>query len=359
MHFPVIENKNMKIGISIGDINGIGPEIIIKALSNPAVTRICTPIIYGSSKVLSYHKNIVPEANFPFVNISSAEHAQRGKINVYNCWDDNVNITLGKPTQESGKCAFLALEKAVEDAKSGQIDALVTAPIHKYAMKLADFPYPGHTEYLGAKDGRKDSLMTLFSDHLVVAMVTHHIPLKDVSSHITKEAILKKLTLFNKTLVESFGHEKPVIGVLGLNPHAGDEGALGQEEENIIRPAIIEAKKSGLMVAGPYPADAFFGSEKWSKVDGILAMYHDQGLIPFKTIAFGEGTNYTAGLSFIRTSPDHGTAYDIAGQNLANPNSLVHAIYKAIDLVRAKKGYMEDRANPLTKVNKQAAGLDD
>lgn len=349
----------MKIGISLGDMNGIGPEIIIKALSNPAITRICTPIIYGSSKVLSYHKNIVPDLNFPFVNVTNVDHAQKGKINVINCWDDNVNITLGKPTEESGKCAFMALEKAVEDAKAGHIDALVTAPIHKYAMKLAGFPFPGHTEYLASKDGQKESLMTLFSDHLVVAMVTHHVPLKEVATHISKEGILKKLGMFNKTLIENFGLEKPVIAVLGLNPHAGDEGALGQEEENIIRPAIIEAKKSGLMVAGPYPADAFFGGDKWTRVDGILAMYHDQGLIPFKTIAFGEGTNFTAGLSFIRTSPDHGTAYDIAGQNLANPNSMVHAIYKAIDLVRGKRGFLEDRANPLIKLKKQAAGLDD
>lgn len=349
----------MKIGITIGDINGIGPEIIIKALSVSHVTKLCTPVIYGSSKALSYHKNIVSDQNFQFVTISSAEQAQKGKINVINCWDDNINISLGKATAESGKCAFLALEKAVNDAKSGSIDGIVTAPINKYAMKLADFPFPGHTEYLGSKDGNKESLMTLFSDHLVVAMVTNHLPIKDVAGTISKELILKKLMLFNKTLTENFGIEKPVIAVLGLNPHAGDEGALGSEEESQVRPAIIEAKKSGMMVAGPYPADAFFGSSKWSKVNGVLAMYHDQGLIPFKTISFGEGTNFTAGLSFIRTSPDHGTAYDIAGQNAADHSSFLQAVYKAIELVRAKNEYLEDRSNPLVKVKKQAAGLDD
>jgi 4-hydroxythreonine-4-phosphate dehydrogenase len=349
----------MKLGITIGDINGIGPEIIIKALSLPYITKICTPIVYGSSKVLSYHKNIVPDQNFQFVQISHPGQAQKGKVNLINCWEDNVNITLGKPTAESGKCAHMALERATDDAIAGSIDGIVTAPINKYAMKLADFPFPGHTEFLADKDKGKESLMTLVSDHLVVAMVTNHLPLKDVASKINKEIILKKLNLFNKTLVENFDKEKPVIAVLGLNPHAGDEGALGSEEETFIRPAIIESKKSGLIVTGPYPADAFFGSDKWKKVDGILAMYHDQGLIPFKTIAFGEGINFTAGLSFIRTSPDHGTAFDIAGQNMADPSSFMHAIYKAIELVRTRQEYHDDRANPLTKVKKQAAGLDD
>ncbi|MBK9043690.1 MAG: 4-hydroxythreonine-4-phosphate dehydrogenase PdxA [Saprospiraceae bacterium] len=349
----------MKIGITIGDVNGIGPEIIIKTLSEPTLLKLMTPVIYGSSKILSYHKNMVPETNFQFSVISHADQAQKGRVNLINCWDENVNITLGKPTAESGKCAGLALDRAVDDAKAGLIQGIVTAPIHKYAMKLSGFQFPGHTEFLAAKDEKKESLMVLFSDHLKVAMVTNHIPLKEVTEKITKELILKKLQIFNRTLIENFGLEKPVLAVLGLNPHAGDEGALGNEEETMIRPAIIEAKKSGMVVAGPYPADAFFGNNTWSKVDGVLAMYHDQGLIPFKTIAFGEGTNFTAGLSFIRTSPDHGTAYDIAGQNLADPSSFMNAVFKCIDLVRATQEYRDDRANPLAKVKKQAAGLDD
>jgi 4-hydroxythreonine-4-phosphate dehydrogenase len=349
----------MKIGITIGDINGIGPEIIIKTLSEPTIMKLMTPVIYGSSKIMSYYKNMVPETNFQFSIITHAENAQKGRVNLINCWEENVNITLGKASAESGKCAALALDRAVNDAKAGVIQGIVTAPIHKYAMKLSGFQFPGHTEFLAARDEKKDNLMVLFSDHLVVAMVTSHIPLKDVPEKITKDLILKKLQVFNWTLIENFGKEKPVLAVLGLNPHAGDEGTLGDEEETIIRPAIIEAKKSGMMVTGPFAADAFFGNKSWAKVDGILAMYHDQGLIPFKTISFGEGTNFTAGLSFVRTSPDHGTAYDIAGQNVADPSSFMNAIFKCIDLVRARQEYKDDRANPLAKVKKQAAGLDD
>lgn len=349
----------MKLGITIGDMNGIGPEVILKALANPLILKKCTPVIYGSSKVLSYHKNMIPDINIQLTNISAAEHAQKGRINVINCGEENINITLGKPTAEAGKLASAALEKATEDAKNGAIDGIVTAPINKYAMKLSGFSFPGHTEFLADKDGKKENLMVLCSDQLIVATVTNHVPIKDVSEKISKELILKKIQIFQKTLIENFGKDKPVIAVLGLNPHAGDEGALGNEEETIIRPAIIEAKKSGCFVAGPFSADAFFGGDKWTKVDGILAMYHDQGLIPFKTISFGEGTNFTAGLSFVRTSPDHGTAYDIAGQNIADPSSFLHAIYRAMDIFNTKNGYAEDRANPLTKIKKQAAGLDD
>lgn len=349
----------MKLAITMGDINGIGPEVILKSLESSAILKSCTPIIYGSGKVLAYHKNIVKDCNLNFVSISSPEHAQKGKVNVINCWDDNITISLGKATEEGGKYAALALEKAVEDVRAGLVDGLVTAPVNKYALKLANFGFTGHTEFLAARDNSKDALMTMVSDYLVVATVTNHLPVSEVAAKLSKELVLAKITTLHKTLSENFGKDKPVIAVLGLNPHAGDEGALGNEDEQIIRPAIIEAKKNGIMVAGPYPADAYFGSGKWSKVDATLAMYHDQGLIPFKTISFGEGTNYTAGLSFVRTSPDHGTAFDIAGNNQADPSSMTASIYKAIELIRFKKEFLEDRANPLVRQKKQSAGIND
>ncbi|MBK9255731.1 MAG: 4-hydroxythreonine-4-phosphate dehydrogenase PdxA [Saprospiraceae bacterium] len=349
----------MKIGITIGDINGIGPEVILKALSEQKLIKSCTPIVYGSAKVLAYHKNIVKESQISFQSVQSPKQAYAQRVNVINCWEDVVNITLGKATSEGGKYAYLALDRAIKDLKEGLLDAVVTAPINKQAMHLADFPYPGHTEFLTAQDGAKPSLMMLVSDSLKVALVTNHIPVSEISGMISKELILQKIQTLNKTLIEDFDISRPVIAVLGLNPHAGDDGMLGDEEERFIRPAIIEAKKNGILAAGPYPADGFFGSAQWKKADAILAMYHDQGLIPFKAMTFGTGTNYTAGLSFIRTSPDHGTAYDIAGQNIADESSLLHAIFAAVDISKNRKEYHEDRSNALVRREKQSAGLND
>jgi 4-hydroxythreonine-4-phosphate dehydrogenase len=340
--------KNIKIGITLGDVNGIGPEIIIKALSNSELLNYFTPIIYGSSKVLAYHKNIVTESSFAFSSIAGPERAFEGKINVINCWDDNVNITLGKATEEGGKFAYLSLEKATFDLKSGLIDAMVTAPINKQAMKMAGFPHTGHTEYITDQIGGK-SLMMMCSDIMRVALVSNHLPLSEVTGALTKETLSDKLHIFNKSLIRDFGLEKPIIAVLGLNPHAGDEGTIGQEELEIIRPVIIEAKKSGMMVLGPYPADGFFGSSQFRKVDGILAMYHDQGLIPFKALSFGRGINFTAGLTSIRTSPDHGTAYDIVGNNAADVSSFREALYAAKDIVANRREYDENRENALNK----------
>lgn len=340
--------KNIKIGITLGDVNGIGPEIIIKALSNRELLNYFTPIIYGSSKVIAYHKNIVTESSFNFSSIAGPERAFDGKINVINCWDDNVNITLGKATEEGGKYAYLSLEKATFDLKSGLIDAMVTAPINKQAMKMAGFPHTGHTEYITDQIGGK-SLMMMCSDILKVALVSNHLPLSEVAGSITKEILSEKLNIFYKSLQRDFGLEKPIIAVLGLNPHAGDEGTIGQEEIEIIRPVIIEAKKSGMMVLGPYPADGFFGSSQFKKVDGVLAMYHDQGLIPFKALTFGRGINYTAGLTSIRTSPDHGTAYDIVGNNAADVSSFREALYAAKDIVSNRREYDESRENALNK----------
>ncbi|MBK8348914.1 MAG: 4-hydroxythreonine-4-phosphate dehydrogenase PdxA [Saprospiraceae bacterium] len=347
----------MKIGITIGDINGIGPEVIIKALSDPRVLTSFTPVIYGSYKVMSYHKNIVKDSSIVFHSIQNGKQAVANKVNLVNCWDDNINISLGKATTDGGKYAYLALDRAMSDIKDGSIDAIVTAPINKNAMQMAKFPYPGHTEYFTANDGKSQSLMLLVGDSLKVALATNHVPISQVADTITKELIMEKIKILNKTLIEDFGYERPVISVLGLNPHASDDSVIGDEEEKVIRPAIVELKKQGIMVTGPYPADGFFGSGLWRKTDAILAMYHDQGLIPFKALSFGTGTNVTAGLSFVRTSPDHGTAYDIAGNNVADESSFLNAIFTAVDMVQSRKDYYSSKENALVRRVKQSAGI--
>lgn len=349
----------MKIGITIGDLNGVGPEVIIKALAHPKLLNSITPVIYGSYKVMAYHKNIVKESNIQFHSIQSAKQAVENKVNLVNCWDDNITITLGKATSEGGKYAAKSLEKALEDIKEGSIDAIVTAPINKSAMKMSDFPFAGHTEYFSAKDDHQTSLMFLVSDAIKVALVTNHLPISEVARNISKDLIIQKIKLLNQSLIVDFGLERPVISVLGLNPHASDDSTIGDEEETLIKPAIIECKKQGIMVSGPYAADGFFGSGLWKKTDAVLAMYHDQGLIPFKTLSFGSGTNITAGLSFVRTSPDHGTAYDIVGQNLANESSMLKAIFYAADIAKARQNYVSDRENSIIKRERQSAGIND
>ena len=338
----------IKIGISIGDINGVGPEVILKSLSNKYILERCTPIIYSSSKVVSYHKNIVKKQDLSFVSQSNADRVSKGRINVVNCWMDSVNISLGSITETGGKFAYISMDSAVRDLKAGKIDALVTAPIHKKAMALANFPFKGHTDYLTAQF-EKESLMLMVSDDLRIAVVTEHIPLAEVPQVFSKELVSKKLNTLLRTLKVDFGIDRPVIAVLGLNPHAGDDGLMGTEEEEIIRPVIIEAKKKGELIMGPFPADGFFGSGKFSKVDAILAMYHDQGLIPFKTLAFEKGVNFTAGLPIIRTSPSHGTAFDIAGKNQADATSFSNALFLAIDTVRNRRDYKEMNENALAK----------
>ena len=332
-----------------GNINGVGLEVILKTLSDSRILKICTPAIYASSKVVSYHKNIVGLDNFSFQQLNSAERLKWDRVNVVNCWSDNVNITIGKLSDISGKYAKISLEQATNDLKAGYIDALVTAPINKKAMDSANFNYPGHTEYLTDKFDVKESLMLMVNENLRVGLVTNHLALKDVAANVTKEKIIRKLKLLNKSLKVDFGIEKPMIAILGLNPHASDGGVMGDEEEQIIRPVIIEAKKKGLMVLGPFPPDGFFGSGKYQKVDGILAMYHDQGLIPFKTLSFGKGVNFTAGLPIVRTSPDHGTAFDIAGRNEADPSSFRQALFLAIDIAKNRKRHAEMHANPIDR----------
>lgn len=341
----------IKIGITVGDINGIGIEVILKALDHPGILNFCTPVIYGSSKVVSYYKNVCELESFSYVNASSAERIKYEQINVINCWQDDVNITIGKLSDTSGKYAKFALEQAVNDLKNNTIDALVTGPINKKAMQsaAADFPYPGHTEFLTNAFEVDETLMMMVSGDLRIGLVTNHLPLHEVPKAVTKQQILKKLKLFYDSLKQDFGIEKPTIAVMGLNPHAGDDGAIGSEEDEIIRPVIIEQKKKGNLIFGPYPADGLFGSATHLKVDGVLAMYHDQGLAPFKALSFGRGVNFTAGLPIVRTSPDHGTAFDIAGKNIANPDSFREALYLAIDVARTRKGYKDMHANPLKR----------
>lgn len=310
--------------------------------------------MYGSTKVVAYHKNIITQENIQFFPIQTAEEAQPDRVNIINCWQDNVNITLGKPSDLGGQCAFKALERAVKDLKDGAIDALVTAPINKKAMQMANFPFIGHTEYLTDAFKAKESLMLMVSDALRIGVVTNHLPLREVAAAVTVEKVLRKIQIMSETLRVDFGIEKPTIAVLGLNPHAGDEGAIGDEDDKIVRTAIEQAKQKGILAFGPYPADGFFGSGQFNKFDGILAMYHDQGLIPFKTLSFGAGVNYTAGLAAIRTSPDHGTAYDIAGKGEADESSLIKSLFLAADIVRNRSEYLDLRANSLERRKQKA-----
>ncbi len=322
------------IGITIGDINGIGPEIIIKTLSDNRLLSYFTPVIYGSSKILSYYKNVVGINDFNYSQVKNGIQSQR--INIYNCWHETIDIKSGESNSDGGKYAQISLSKAVEDLKSGNLNALVTSPINKHNIQSEKFKFSGHTEYLASVFDTKDYLMLMVSGDLKIALVTGHVPLNQVSQIITKSEILKKIRVFENSLKQDFGILKPKIAVLGLNPHAGDEGILGEEEQKEILPAIEELKKKGKLIFGPHSADGFFGSGSYKKFDGILAMYHDQGLIPFKSLSFGSGVNYTAGLPIVRTSPDHGTGYSIAGRNKANPDSFRKSIFLAIDILKQR-----------------------
>src|SRR6188768_1295530 len=305
-----------RIGITIGDLNGVGPEVVMKALADNRLHNIVTPVIYGSAKVISFYKKLLNIEEFNYTQVRNKGQFAPKSINVVNCWEDVIEIVPGKQSRDTGKAAFLALKQASEELKEGLIDALVTAPIDKQSIHSADFPFKGHTEYLTEFFGSTESLMFMISDTLRVGLVTEHIALKDVAAAVTKERIEAKLKIMEQSLRKDFGIAKPRIAVLGLNPHAGDGGLLGQEEEQIIKPVIADQKNKGKLVYGPFPADGFFASGNHTKYDGVLAMYHDQGLVPFKSIAFENGVNFTAGLSAVRTSPDHGTGYSIVGKNV-------------------------------------------
>lgn len=326
------------VGISLGDINGIGPEIVIKALADDRILQMLTPVVYGSAKVLSYYRKALQYTDFNYHQLNEGDKVHHGKVNVMNCWQEMIEINMGQETSEGGRAALLALQKAAQHLQDGTIHGLVTAPINKNNIQSDEFRFPGHTEFLTEAFGVKDSLMLLCSENLRVGVVSGHIPLKDVSEQITPERLRSKILILEKTLHNDFGIGKPRIAVLGLNPHAGEGGLLGSEEQDVIIPTIMELKEKGKLIFGPYPADGFFGNGQYKKFDGILAMYHDQGLIPFKTMAFESGVNYSAGLPVVRTSPDHGTAYDICGQGIASEESLREAIYLACDIIRRRNG---------------------
>lgn len=326
-----------RIGITLGDLNGIGPEVVIKALSDARILNSLTPVVYGNTRVLSYYRKLMNLEEFNYSQVRNKGQFFPKAINVVNCWEEEVRITPGQPSKESARAALMSLRQAVEEVKEGHLDGFVTAPIDKNMVYGDDFPYHGHTEYLTETFNATESLMLMVGDKIKVGLVTEHLPLSGVSAAITSERVELKIRLMELSLKKDFLISKPRIAVLGLNPHAGDEGLLGQEEQTIIKPVIHDLKNKGKLIFGPYPADGFFGSGQHDKFDGILAMYHDQGLIPFKYIDFQSGVNFTAGLPTVRTSPDHGTAYNIAGKNEADEGSLRRAIFLAADIINRRR----------------------
>lgn len=324
------------IGITLGDVNGVGPEVVIRSLADPRILNFFTPVIYGSTRVLSYYRKMM-DIDFNYSQVKEANEFISKKNNVINCWDETLELTPGYENKVGGVASWKALKRASEDLKDGFIDAIVTAPINKANIQSDEFKFPGHTEFFADLFETDDHLMFMVSDKLRIGVVSGHIPLSEVSSKVTKEAIEKSLISMEKSLKFDFGISKPKIAVLGLNPHAGEGGLLGEQEENIIKPTVMEFRKQGKLFFGPFPSDGFFGNKEYKKYDAILAMYHDQGLIPFKSLSFGSGVNFTAGLPVVRTSPDHGTAYSIAGKNEASDESMKAAIMSALDIVKNRR----------------------
>jgi 4-hydroxythreonine-4-phosphate dehydrogenase len=337
------QRKNKPVvGISIGDINGIGVEVTIKALLDNRLTKLVTPVIYAHGKALTYYRKHLGIEDFNFMQIKNIEEVHHKKVNVINVLEESPEVIPGVETQEAGKLALAALDYAIKDLKENKIEALVTAPLNKNNINTPERKFVGHTEYLTEAFGSKDSLMFMVAEGCRIGLVTGHLPLKDVAKNVTAERIKSKLNIMIKSLNDDFGITKPKIAILGLNPHAGEDGLLGEEEENIIKPLVKEYKDKGHLIFGPFASDGFFGMRHQKKFDGVLAMYHDQGLIPFKSEAFENGVNYTAGLPIIRTSPDHGTAYNIAGKNMADEGSMRAAIMQAYDIIRHKGNWEEE-----------------
>jgi 4-hydroxythreonine-4-phosphate dehydrogenase len=341
----------LKLGISIGDLNGIGGEIVLKTFDDSRMLDFCTPVIFASVKTLSFLKKHF-NLSLNFQGIDKASEAIEGKINIVNVWKENVPIKFGAEDPEIGNYAFKSLEAATIALKNEEIDVLVTAPINKNTIQSEKFQFPGHTDYL-ARELNGESLMFMITDSLKVGLLTDHVPLKDIAGKITPELIEKKIAIITKTLQQDFRISKPKIAVLGINPHSGDNGLIGKEDEDVLKPTLKKLREKGTLVYGPYAADSFFGSKNHESFDAVVASYHDQGLIPFKTLSFGEGVNFTAGLSKVRTSPDHGTAFDIAGKDCANINSFKESVFKAIEIYNTRKEYKKLTKNPLKKQTKK------
>lgn len=344
----MVKDKKIKVGISVGDINGIGFEIILKTFQDSRMLDFCTPVVFASSKLANLYKKVLDFNDFKFFSTNNLAKLDANKLNLFNVWSEPANVEVGKETQDGGKYAFLSLQSASKALKNNQIDVLLTAPINKHNIQSDKFDFKGHTEYLESEfDG--ESLMILMTDEIKIGLITGHIPINKVAESITPELIEKKVNIMHSSLKQDFGISKPKIAVLGLNPHCGDNGVIGDEDDKIIRPILEKIQSERKLAYGPYAADSFFGSEMYKKFDGVLAMYHDQGLGPFKTLSFGNGVNFTAGLSVVRTSPDHGTAYEIAGKNLANHNSFKEALFNAINIYKTRKSNKKLEENKLVE----------
>lgn len=339
------------IGFTCGDINGIGIELIIKTLADSRLLEVCTPVVFANNKVINFYKKSLPDININFTNLKDLSRIYHKQFNLYNCWEEEVAVTPGVMNETGGKYAIKSLTVAAQALKEGKIQGLVTAPLHKKNVQSEEFKHTGHTPYFKELFQARDVVMLMASETLKVGLVTEHLPVKEIAQNITKELIISKLQIMYASLQKDFGIDKPKIAVLGLNPHAGDEGLIGKEEEEFIRPAVKDAKQHNLFAVGPFSADAFFARGQYEKFDAVLAMYHDQGLIPFKSLSIGEGVNYTAGLPVVRTSPDHGTAFDIAGKNRADESSFRAALFMAVDIINNRKTYEENRKNPLKKMS--------
>lgn len=343
--------ENIIVGISIGDLNGIGSEVILKTFEDARMLELCTPVIFANVKILSFIKKTL-ELTAPLHGIDKIDQLVVGKINVLNVWREGVDLNFGKNDDTVGKYAIKSFTAATKALKDNQIDVLVTAPINKYNIQSEDFKFPGHTDYLN-QELEGNALMLMVQDNLRVGLLTDHVPVNEVAKHLTEKLIVQKIETIKQSLIQDFGINKPKIAVLALNPHAGDNGVIGKEEDEIVRPTLKKLFDKGTLVFGPFAADGFFGSSQYEKYDAVLATYHDQGLIPFKTLSFGNGVNYTAGLNKVRTSPDHGTAYEIAGKGLADYNSFKEAVYTAIDIYNSRADYAEISRNPLKTKEKQ------
>ena len=349
------------IGFTCGDVNGVGTELIIKTLSDNRLLELCTPVVFASNKLINFYRKSLPDITFTFNVLKDLSRITPKQVNVFNCWEEDLAITPGTLSEMGGKYAVKSLVAACHALKDGKINGLVTAPLHKKNIQSQDFQHTGHTPFLKEFFSVKDVLMLLTAENLRVGLVTEHVPVKDIAQHISRERILSKLQLMQASLQKDFGITKPKIAVLALNPHSGDEGLIGKEEEEIIKPAIKDARQANMLVVGPFSSDAFFARGQYNEVDAVLAMYHDQGLIPFKSLAIGEGVNFTAGLPVVRTSPDHGTAFDIAGKGIANEDSFRAAIYTCIDILDHRFEYAENRSHPMGKMGAAviARGVDE